>query len=233
MATYILQIDTSTPICSVSLSLDGVPVANVVAEQDNMHAANLTLLIESLFEQSKVPLADISAIAISKGPGSYTGLRIGVSTAKGLAYALNKPIIGINSLKNLASGFLSEKRMELPTNSLLVPMIDARRMEVYRAIYNVNLDLVLDTEAVILDANTFESLQKEHFIVLFGTGANKLKELYANQDNLVIYEQFPSHASYMSEVAYQLFLQNKFDDLAYFEPYYLKDYIPTTPKKIF
>jgi tRNA threonylcarbamoyladenosine biosynthesis protein TsaB len=83
MATYILQIDTSTPICSVSLSLDGVPVANVVAEQDNMHAANLTLLIESLFEQSKVPLADISAIAISKGPGSYTGLRIGVSTAKG------------------------------------------------------------------------------------------------------------------------------------------------------
>lgn len=232
MANLILHIDTATPVCSVALSRDGILVADCKAEKDNMHASNLTLLVEDLITKVGVKLADLSAIAVSKGPGSYTGLRIGVSTAKGLAYALDIPVIGIDALKSMAAGFSQQHGSNFASNVLLAPMIDARRMEVYMAVYNTALELVNDTAAVIMDEQTFDQLQTDYTIKLFGTGANKLQALYENNARVEIVTNFESRASYMCELANARFQQQDFESLAYFEPFYLKDFIPTTPKKL-
>lgn len=232
MANLILHIDTATPVCSVALSRDGILIADCKAESDNMHASSLTLLIEDLMAKSGLNLSGLSAIAVSKGPGSYTGLRIGVSTAKGLAYALDVPVIGIDALQSMAAGFIQLNGSKLASNVLLAPMIDARRMEVYMAVYNSALELLTETQAVIMDAQTFDFLPADYFVKLFGTGANKLQLLYEPNARVEIVPNFVSRASYMCELAYKRFQQQDFESLAYFEPFYLKDFIPTTPKKL-
>lgn len=241
---YILQIETSTTVCSVAISADGVTKAFLEIKEENVHASKLTLLIEELMEQAGLKYADLHAVAVTKGPGSYTGLRIGVSTAKGLCYALDIPLIAIDSLRALALGFagtdqrfLRREEAVIKENSavakemLLCPMIDARRMEVYCAVYSADLEEISPTEAKIMDEDSFLTLDKHQQIVLFGSGADKLQELYAKHHQVSIVFGFQASAQAMSSFAYQAFSIQAFEDLAYFEPFYLKNFIPTTPKR--
>lgn len=227
----ILLIDTSTSVCSVGISSNGKLIEFVDIDEANIHASRLTLLINDLLVRTGFDISDLSAVAVGKGPGSYTGLRIGVSTAKGICYAADIPLIAVNSLHALALGFC-EDYPDLCTDPdvFLAPMIDARRMEVYRSIYNGKLEELVGTEAIIMDSQSFEWIEPKQKIYLFGNGADKLNDLYAESKNIIIIPDFRSSAKYMSSFSEKAFLQADFVDLAYFEPYYLKNFIPTTPK---
>ncbi|HZH54893.1 MAG TPA: tRNA (adenosine(37)-N6)-threonylcarbamoyltransferase complex dimerization subunit type 1 TsaB [Sphingobacteriaceae bacterium] len=232
MKKYILQIDTSTPICSVAISLDGMTVAQTQADGHNMHAAALTQLISDLLTASSLALNQLSAISVSKGPGSYTGLRIGISVAKGLCYALDYPLIAVDSLQMLCEGFRqSDYPQSLHEQHLLCPMIDARRREVYQAIFTSSGHLVQPTSAAIIDEYSFDWLISDQSIFLFGSGADKFADLFASDPKVHVVSGFPASATYLSHLSFQLFLEGRFEDLAYFEPFYLKDFVPTTPKK--
>jgi tRNA threonylcarbamoyladenosine biosynthesis protein TsaB len=238
MDPLILAIDTSTPICSVSLARGERVVSTIDESEENSHASKLTIHIQQLFEGTAFSFKDLNAIAVAKGPGSYTGLRIGVSTAKGLCYALDIPLIAINSLEALATGYAQQH--QLPEGTFLSPMFDARRMEVYRSIYAVSseestgpnrLKRIAETEAVIIDDSAFDNYKdKAENIILFGSGANKLGEVFSNDAKVEIHFDFHSSAKYLATAAHQAYLSGDFEDLAYFEPLYLKDFIPTTPK---
>ncbi len=230
--TYILSIETATPICTVSLFTEQEVVHIVRASADNMHANELTLCIQRLLQESELDFKQLSAIAVSKGPGSYTGLRIGVSAAKGLCYALDIPLIGINSLRAMLAGLQSAEK-ETEKNLLFCPMIDARRQEVYTLMHHSDKGLINDTHALIVDEETFRPyLEKGWKPVLFGSGADKFIPLFQNFDQIRIIPHFESLASYQHSMAIEHFLANQFEDMAYFEPYYLKDFIATQPKKI-
>src|SRR5690606_4160016 len=174
----ILQIETSTQVCSVALSADGMVVACREVDAPNVHATRLTGLISELMEEMELVYSDLAAIAVSKGPGSYTGLRIGVSTAKGLCYATDLPLIGIGTLDAMADGFSTLHTGRFDGQTWLCPMLDARRMEVYRAIYDNLCRPLAETAAVIVDKHTFDDLPADQQIVLFGNGADKLVPLF-------------------------------------------------------
>ncbi len=223
----ILQIETATPVCSVALSVDGKTIAIKELQAQNIHAASLTLFIEEVMQSANLAYTDLDAIAVSKGPGSYTGLRIGVSTAKGLCFALDKPLIAINTLQVMANGFL----LTFPDfEGLICPMIDARRMEVFTAVYDESLDGIEATQAKIIDGESFELLLEYHPIAFFGDGAGKCKETVVST-NAHFYDDNFNSANYMSNLAHEACVNNNFEDVAYFEPFYLKDFVFTTPKK--
>lgn len=224
----ILQIDTATSVCSVALSRAGETVAAVDLDEPNVHASKLTRLIEEVMKKASLQLSDLNAVAVSKGPGSYTGLRIGVSTAKGLCYGLEIPLIGIDSLHSLASGFL-EQNTDLPENAMLYPMIDARRLEVYLSVFDENLNLIHPTKAEILDSTYFDDVDSP--LYLFGDGADKFEDLFAAKATVHIVPHFKQSASFLSRLAYQAFKESRFEDVAYFEPFYLKDFVPLKAKK--
>jgi len=223
MSTFILNIETATTNCSVSISKNG---ETIVLKEDNdksySHAERLHVYIDSALKEAGIAGADLSAIAISKGPGSYTGLRIGVSTAKGLCFALDKPLIAVPTLEALAN--------QAPVNhGVVVAMLDARRMEVYSAIYDSNYNEIRATEAQILDENAFaENLQKGK-VSFIGDGVEKTKTLITNSNAIFIENKLPS-ANEMSALAYKKYQSNDFEDVAYFEPYYLKDFVALKPK---
>ncbi len=227
--SYILQLETATESCSVSISLKGETIAIKEANEKNIHATSITLFIEDCLTQANLKIKDIDAVAVSKGPGSYTGLRIGVSTAKGICYALDKPLIAVETLKAMASGFTA-KHFSVNKNILFCPMIDARRMEVYCSVFNQNLEVVSPTEAKIIDKTSFEYLLQANSIYFFGDGAAKCEHAFEGQHNARIVDDFINSASDMGNLAYQYFLENKFEDIAYFEPYYLKDFVSTKSK---
>ena len=227
---YILQIDTSTPVCSVALSCDGISVAQADAGQSNMHASQLTLLCKQLLDEQGIHLHQLAAVAVAKGPGSYTGLRIGVSVAKGICYAAELPLIAIDSLHSLAAHYRDTYAADIASHTLLCPMIDARRMEVYMALYSPQIELVQPTAARIMDAQSFEDLPKDQEVHLFGSGADKLTELFASHARVRVVPGLLASAGAMSSLAHRAWQQGQVEDLAYFEPYYLKDFIPTTPK---
>src|SRR5471030_2964914 len=154
----ILQIETATTVCSVALSKDGVVLAVKQMDQRNIHAEVITLYIEELLTTTGTKYSDLDAIAVSCGPGSYTGLRIGVSTAKGLCYALDKPLIAVETLKAMADGMMAQLKDQLAENTLLCPMIDARRMEVFTAVFNNKSEQVTPTAELIVDADSFAEL---------------------------------------------------------------------------
>lgn len=231
MATTILQFDTSTPVCTVALSQDGKTLGQSAAEGTNVHAASLTTQINDLLERYSVRFQELSAVAVGKGPGSYTGLRIGVSTAKGICYAAGIPLIAIDSLRILAEGFQLSQDSNQAVETLLCPMIDARRMEVYMSIYSSEREVIRPTSAEIIDEHFFDFVQPGQQIYLFGTGADKLEALFQQHYRVQVTVGAQTDASAMSPLAYQAYTQQDFVDLAYFEPYYLKDFIPTTPKK--
>lgn len=226
MHRYILQIDTATEVCSVSISLNGKTIHSIEAEEPNLHATQLTLFIDELLRKSDISYADLSAVCVSKGPGSYTGLRIGVSTAKGLCYALDIPLLSINTLDMMFHAYAAS----IKTDIIYVPMLDARRMEVYLQVFDIN-GLLVPTEAVIVDENTFQSYADKQ-VILFGSGAQKLMNLFQHHDGITIDTNFVHSSSYMSELAYNKLNVGDIEDLIYFEPFYLKEFIASTPKKL-
>jgi tRNA threonylcarbamoyladenosine biosynthesis protein TsaB len=226
MAT-ILQIETATQVCSAAISINGETVALKEQMASNIHAGSLTLFIKEVMDAAELQFTDLDAIAVSKGPGSYTGLRIGVSTAKGLCFALDKPLIGVETLRMMAAGFLAGQEAY---DGQICSMIDARRMEVFTAMYDANLNVVLPTEAKIIDENSFADELAQGKITFIGDGAMKCAEVL-QRDNAVFSDVNFNSAAHMSKLAYEAFTAAKFEDVAYFEPFYLKDFVLTTPKK--
>jgi tRNA threonylcarbamoyladenosine biosynthesis protein TsaB len=225
---FILHIETSTEICSAAISNDNGIVASKEHFIERSHAAILTSLIEEVIAQSNIDFADLNAVAVSKGPGSYTGLRIGVSTAKGICYALNIPLIAVDTLliiAEMANAFTEN----ITENTLFLPMIDARRMEVYTAVYNHHLDQKSPVSATIIDADTFVHFTPNQHLVFCGNGAEKCKEFVSHANAIFLTELYPS-AKYMHNSAMQKYNSAEFENVAYFEPYYLKDFIATVPK---
>ena len=228
MGELILGIETATKICSVAIS-DGKNLLALKEEGgEYSHAEKLNSFIESCLLKAGVKLQQIDAIAVSKGPGSYTGLRIGVSTAKGLCYSLNKPLISVDTLQAMALKMLNQKS----NFDLYAPMIDARRMEVYTAFYDFKNEKVKDVEAKIIDENSFIEELETKKIIFFGDGAEKSKVVLSNKTNASFSENTLPSAEYVNQVALQKFNNNELENVAYFEPYYLKDFIATTAKKL-
>jgi tRNA threonylcarbamoyladenosine biosynthesis protein TsaB len=223
----ILSIETSTPVCSVALSESGTLVGHLELYENQSHAANLTVLIDQVLKNCGLTPKKLDAIAVSCGPGSYTGLRIGVSTAKGLCFALNKPLIALSSLSILAKGAL--QHIEESADVLLCPMIDARRMEVYTAILDQNLNEKEPVSAQIIDGTSCLNWLNQSKVYFFGDGALKCKDVINHCNATFITNEVPL-AKNMVDMARQAFNRNEFVDVAYFEPFYLKDFVATTPK---
>ncbi len=223
----ILQIETSTKFCSAAISSNGQTVNLKIAAGQNLHAGSLTLFIDEVMSQSGLTYANLDAVAVSKGPGSYTGLRIGVSTAKGLCYALDKPLIAIDTLQMMAAGFLKANPQH---NDLVCPMIDARRLEVYTALYSPLGDQLEPVTAKIIDENSYAAELRASKITFIGDGAAKCEPILNNPNATFLEDNFNSAAN-MSEIAFQHYEQGAFEDVAYFEPFYLKDFMITTSKR--
>lgn len=222
--SYILQIETATTVCSVALSKDGETVAVKQINERNIHAEVITLFIDELLKNAGIGYNQLDAVAVSSGPGSYTGLRIGVSTAKGLCFALDKPLIAVETLEAMADGVVKELRLT-GSDTLLCPMIDARRMEVYTAIFYTNGQRVKPTMAEIIDGNSFSDLLIDHKILFFGDGAPKCQAVLGSNPNAQFVNEISNSAAYLTKKANEKFSAGDFEDVAYFEPFYLKDFI--------
>lgn len=229
----ILNIETSTEVCSVALGKDGKLLFEKESPEGLNHSELLTVFIEELFSENNLNIKNIDAIAVTKGPGSYTGLRIGVSVAKGLCYALDKPLISVGSLDSLGvfcsrniSSYFKGKKEE---NILLCPMIDARRMEVYTALYNSSGETVQPVSAQIIDKHSFSSEIKESKILFFGNGAEKCKS-HLTHSNALFSGPLKTSARFMLFLAEKKYNKKEFEDVAYFEPFYLKNFVATIPK---
>ena len=231
--SLILGIETATKMCSVAISRDGELLSIKEIGGEYSHSENLNHFIELVCEEAKITLNQLDAIAVSKGPGSYTGLRIGVSTAKGLCYGLDKPLIAVDTLKALTLAGINS----LPSadgegkgEALFCPMIDARRMEVYTAIYNSKFEMVEPISAKIIDENSFANFLDTNKVVFFGDGAEKCKSTIGNHPNAIFIDKIEPSAKYVNQLAFEKFNNQQFEDVAYFEPYYLKEFLATTPK---
>jgi tRNA threonylcarbamoyladenosine biosynthesis protein TsaB len=221
---FILNIETATKNCSVSLSKNGETIAlREIAEEGYSHAEKLHVFIEEIISESTIAFQDLNAIAVSQGPGSYTGLRIGVSSAKGLCYALNIPLIAIDTLQSLAAQIaISEGR--------IIPMIDARRMEVFSAIYDKNLNIVKPVSAEIITEESYKDNEEQmHFL---GDGASKCKELL-HKTNFIFHDEiiYPS-SQQMSLLSFEKYKKSDTVDVAYFEPLYVKDFMMMKKKAV-
>lgn len=230
----ILCLETATPSCSVALIHNGEVLACEEDPKGQNHSEKITLFIDSVMKKAGISYNQLDAVAVSMGPGSYTGLRIGVSTAKGICYAVSKPLIAVETLESMAYGgkvvISSEvEKSSVNDNMILIPAIDARRMEVYAAIFDENVNKIRNTEAVIIDENSFADFKKDHHLYLFGDGADKCAELFANDDKITVIKDFYCSAKYMNTIAQQKLNNKDFVDVAYFEPFYLKDFVPGTP----
>lgn len=227
---YLLSIDTTSRGCSVALHQDTTLLSCFELRSDKSSSAMLTTLIEQVVRVNMLTMNQLDAIVIAKGPGSYTGLRIGVSTAKGLCYALDKPLISVNSLTAMAK----QLQGVISNSQLLCPMIDARRMEVYCQLLDTQtLEIYTDTEAKIIDKTSFEAILSEKTILFFGDGAAKCKDVFADKKNAFFLEnEIVPSAKTVGELAYQKYLSNDFENLVTFEPFYLKEFMATTPKKV-
>ncbi|HEY9221000.1 MAG TPA: tRNA (adenosine(37)-N6)-threonylcarbamoyltransferase complex dimerization subunit type 1 TsaB [Lutibacter sp.] len=222
--TYILNIETATKNCSVSISKEGKTIALKELNDGNYsHAEKLHELIGQVVLEANIALSDLKAVAVSKGPGSYTGLRIGVSAAKGLCFALDIPLISVNTLQSLALSVTIDKGYK-------IPLLDARRMEVYSQVFNEKNEMIRAVYAEIIDADSFSEFLNAEKVYFFGDGAQKCKEIINHKNAVFIDEKFPS-AKEMSVISYEKYLKNKFEDVAYFEPFYLKEFLGEIPKK--
>lgn len=219
----LLHIETSTKVCSVALSHEGKLIDVVEENSDKyIHGEKLTVFIEEIIERNQISLQELDAIVVTSGPGSYTGLRIGVSTAKGLCYALNLPLISVNAIESLAQ-IAHDKH---PTASVCA-MIDARRMEVFSAIYDANFTPIKALSADVLDENSYQEFLP---MVVCGDGAEKMKETWEGRD-IIWEDEILSSAAGQVKIGCEKFLQEEFEDVAYFEPKYLKDFLVIPSKK--
>lgn len=225
----ILCLETATPVCSVALNESCCTIALRETEGQNAHSEKITNFIREVMEVAHVDYRQLDAVAVSQGPGSYTGLRIGVSTAKGICYAADLPLMAIDTLEAMAYGMKMKLGSQIGENDLLIPMIDARRMEVYASVFDAQLNKINDTAALVIDEHSFDDLLKDHHLWLFGDGAPKLGKLFENQPNISIVDGFKPSAAFMLPLAEKALREQKFVDVAYFEPFYLKDFIAGKP----
>lgn len=222
--SFILNIETATTNCSVSLSRKGKTIVLKEDYNDNYsHAERLHVYIDAVLKEANVKQEELSAVAVSKGPGSYTGLRIGVSAVKGLCFALEKPLISIPTLEALAHQVKIDE-------GIIISMLDARRMEVFSAIYDSNYNEIRETQAQILDETSFEDYLEKGKVYFVGNGVEKTKELIKHPNAVFVENKLPS-ANEMGLLSYNKFQINDIEDTAYFEPYYLKDFVALKPKK--
>ena len=220
---YILNIETSTKNCSVSLAKNGKTIlCKELSEAGFSHAEQLHVFIEEILFECKITFKDLSAVAVSKGPGSYTGLRIGVSAAKGLCFALDIPLISIDTLEILS-------RQININNGLIIAMIDARRMEVYSAIFDEHYNTIRTVEAQILDENSFSDYSATMYFI--GDCNEKARTVLTKSNFIFIDDKLYPSSNEMSLLSFNKFQNQEFEDLAYFEPFYLKDFLMTTSKK--
>lgn len=231
----ILSIETSTRVCSVALIRQGVVIGQKESNDEKSHAKLLTLFIHDLLKENTIDFKELKAIAVSKGPGSYTGLRIGVSTAKGLCYALDIPLIAINTLQSMSYGIIrrvNSGEIQAPgfENTILCPIIDARRMEVYSAFYNSDGEIIRDVKAEIIDENSFSETLDKTKMLFFGDGTEKVKSVI-NSPNVIFIDGINPSAMDMATLSDRAYKNKQFEDVAYFEPFYLKDFIATIPHK--
>tara|TARA_B110000971_G_C19975348_1_gene484663 strand:- start:459 stop:1145 length:687 start_codon:yes stop_codon:yes gene_type:complete len=220
----ILNIETATKNCSVSIAKKGEVIAIKELNNGNYsHAEVLHPFIVAILKEANLTSKEIDAVAVSKGPGSYTGLRIGVSAAKGLCFAFDKPLISIETLRSLAQAISVEE-------GFIVPLLDARRMEVYAAVFDKDIEQVRSTQAEIIDENSFGEYLETDKVFFLGDGAHKCKQLITHKNAFFIDDKFPS-AKEMALLSYQKYKISDLEDVAYFEPFYLKDFVAIPEKK--
>ncbi|MBQ2124047.1 MAG: tRNA (adenosine(37)-N6)-threonylcarbamoyltransferase complex dimerization subunit type 1 TsaB [Bacteroidaceae bacterium] len=226
----ILAIETSTEVCSVALGQDGDTIFEKVCEENNAHTRHLATFVDEALSFANSHAIPLDAVAITEGPGSYTGLRIGTSTAKGICYGFNIPLITIPTLKMLCARPLLYE--ELDEDALLCPMIDARRMEVYAAIYDRSLRNIRETQADIIDETSYADYLEKQPIYFFGNGAEKCIDIIKHPNARFI-PNIKANAKSMLPLAELAIAKNDFADVAYFEPYYLKEFVATKAKQLF
>jgi tRNA threonylcarbamoyladenosine biosynthesis protein TsaB len=223
----ILAVESSTTVCSVAVINDEGLITVHEVNDGYQHAKILTSLIEQVFKETGVHGKNLSAVAVSKGPGSYTGLRIGVSAAKGICFATGVPLIGVSALEAMAysmASFCQEK-------VLLVPMIDAGRMEVYMAVFDSNMNRIYPVESAIIHHDSFLPFENEYDkIILMGNGAQKFKAMFIGNPQIEIREDILPSAQHLLPLAINSLKMNHTEDLAYFEPFYLKNFIAGKPR---
>lgn len=224
---YLLHIESTSTVCSVALSQKEQLLAVEELNDGYSHAENLHVFIQKLLSNNHISSKDLSAVSVSRGPGSYTGLRIGFSAAKGLTYALNIPLISIDTLQALSFLAITKEKHD----ALYCPMIDARRMEVYTAIYNKELNSLRTAQAIVLNDESIQTFPTEKEIYFFGDGMPKAKELLQTLPNAHFIDGIVPSAKALINLAFEKYTKKEFEDVAYSEPFYLKEFYFTSPKK--
>ncbi|MFW5886924.1 MAG: tRNA (adenosine(37)-N6)-threonylcarbamoyltransferase complex dimerization subunit type 1 TsaB [Bacteroidota bacterium] len=226
----ILNIESATEVCSVAIGKDGHLLEMKETHEPNSHSSLLAVFVDELLKSKKMEGEKIDAVAVSKGPGSYTGLRIGVSLAKGLCYSLDVPLISVNTLKALAFG--ARNHYLTGKDSLLCPMIDARRMEVYSAVYDAELNVIKPVTAEIITGTSYNEILEKSIVYFFGNGSEKCQEVIKHP-NAKFIGGITNSAIQLVELSCLAFKAGEIEDTAYFEPFYLKDFVATKRKKSF
>jgi len=225
MDTYILNIETATKNCSVSIAKNGeILVFKDINTGAYSHAEQLHPSIDLLLKQAELQFKDLNAVALGKGPGSFTGLRIGVSAAKGLCFSLNIPLISLDTLNILAHSISIKK-------GYIVPLLDARRMEVYTTVFSSDYKQLTDVEAKILEENSFKDFLEKDTVYFVGDGVEKFKAICLHKNTYFVENVWPS-AKEMGELSFEKYKKSDTEDVAYFEPFYLKDFLITKSKKV-
>jgi tRNA threonylcarbamoyladenosine biosynthesis protein TsaB len=228
----IICIETATNLCSVALCNSAGVISVIESSESKSHASMLTQFIQEILNENGIRARDLEAVAVSKGPGSYTGLRIGVSVAKGIAYAASIPLIGIETTVSMFFGISKNLKLspENDNNPFYCPMLDARRMEVYYAIYDADGKTIKNISAEIISENSFINISESKKIIFFGDGAAKCKDII-RRTNAYFADDYRISASHMHIPVSEALKDHHYEDVAYFEPFYLKDFITTKPKK--
>ena len=228
----IICLETATNLCSVALCDSAGVISLRESNESKSHASMLTVFIEEILKEHELKAHNLEAVAVSKGPGSYTGLRIGVSVAKGIAYGASIPLIGVETTLAMFWGISGSRYFspDVDMTTLFCPMLDARRMEVYYAIYDSGGNKIKDISAEIINKESFINFPESQKIIFFGDGAKKCREVI-NRENALFADDFKISSSYMYRPAIQAFRDHHYEDVAYFEPLYLKDFITSKPRK--
>ncbi|MBN1182907.1 MAG: tRNA (adenosine(37)-N6)-threonylcarbamoyltransferase complex dimerization subunit type 1 TsaB [Bacteroidales bacterium] len=227
----ILCIETATEICSIGLIQDGKTIELRESSEEKTHASHVSVFIEDILKKHAISPVKLDAVAVSMGPGSYTGLRIGVSVCKGICYGASVPLIGINTLQSLSWDVLKliPKELQNEKDLLLCPMLDARRMEVYSAFYDSSYKEIIKTSADIITPDSYSEILDNNKVIFFGNGSKKCKDVITHPNALFL-DEIHASSQKMAIFAEKAFQMKKFEDVAYFEPFYLKDFQTTIPK---
>jgi tRNA threonylcarbamoyladenosine biosynthesis protein TsaB len=223
----ILSIETATPVCSVALHSNGILTGILETFTDKSHSSNLVPMVNELLKDKGIGYSELNAVAVSMGPGSYTGLRIGVSTAKGICFARNIPLIGVSTLEALARQALNKCG---DPEAFYCPMLDARRMEVYAMLVDSAGKITMPESAIIIDEKSFSETLEKKRIIFFGPGSDKCRDLLSGQPNGVFAGDYYTSASSVGEIAFERYNRQEFENTELFEPFYLKEFHTTIPK---